>query len=301
MSPGVLLSMLYCGAAFGGAFLFMRIAAPDLPAPMFAFLRVGIASLVLLAVGGRGRLAAIARDWRGFAVLGIFMTAGPFLLFAYAERFITAGLGSIINATTPMWTVVVASAWLRQRPSARRVTAVPIGFLGVGVIVGLEGLHVSEDAELGVLAAVVGASLYSVGLTFVRRHMGHQDVLGLAIGQLVAATVLLAPLAAMTAADARPQVDSLLAVLGIAIVSTAIAWPVLFRLNQTVGPLATSTVTFLNPVFGVLWGTLFLSEVVSPTLLAGSALVFISLALILGVRVPATVRARIRLPTEPSA
>ena len=92
MSPGVLLSMLYCGAAFGGSFLFMRVAAPDLPAPAVAFLRVGIAATVLLIVGGPRLLGDLRRHWRGFVFLGVFMTGAPFLLFAAAEQSITAGL-----------------------------------------------------------------------------------------------------------------------------------------------------------------------------------------------------------------
>ncbi len=298
MRPSVLIAMLYCGAAFGGSFLFMRVAAPDIPAPIVAFGRVGIASALLLTVvlvGGSGRraatLRAIAGDWRGFTVLGIFMTAGPFLLFAFAERSITAGLGSIINATTPLWTVIVVSVWLRQRLTARRVAAIVVGFAGVGVIVGLEGLRIAPDAGQGVAAAVLAASLYGVGLTFARRHMSGHEPLELALGQLVAATVLLAPIAALTLGEARPQADSVAAVVGIAVVSTAIAWPLLFHLNRTVGPLATSTVPFLNPIFGVLWGALFLGEAVSPSLLGGGLLVIVSLALILELRLPARLRA----------
>jgi drug/metabolite transporter (DMT)-like permease len=296
--PSVLLAMLYCGAAFGGSFLFMRIAAPDIPAPLVAFGRVAIAATILLAVvlvSGAGRRRAtfwaIARDWRGFAVLGVFMTAGPFLLFAFAERSITAGLGAIINATTPLWTVIVVSVWLRQRLTLRRIAAIVVGFAGVGVIVGLEGLHIAPDAGQGVAAAVLAASLYGVGLTFARRHMSGHEPLELAVGQLVAATILLAPVALATLGDARPQPASVAAVVGIAIVSTAIAWPLLFHLNRTVGPLATSTVPFLNPIFGVLWGALFLGEAVSPSLLGGGLLVFVSLALILELRLPARLRA----------
>jgi drug/metabolite transporter (DMT)-like permease len=298
VSISVLLAMLYCGAAFGGSFLFMRVAAPDIPAPDVAFFRVTIASALLLAavlVSGAGRRAAtlreIARDWRGFAVLGVFMTAGPFLLFAFAERSITAGLGAIINATTPMWTVLVVSIWLRQRLTARRVAAVVAGFAGVGVIVGLEGLSIAPDAGQGVLAAIVASSLYAVGLTFARRHMSQHEPLELALGQLLAATVLLAPVALVTLGEAQPRVESVGAVVGIAVVSTAIAWPLLFHLNRTVGPLATSTIPFLNPMFGVLWGALFLGEVVSPSLLGGGLLVFVSLALILELRLPARLRA----------
>ncbi len=299
MRPLILLAMVYCGAAFGGSFLFMRVAAPDVPALVVAFGRVGIASLLLLLVAGPTALRAIARDWRGFLVLGVFMTAGPFLLFAYAERSITAGMGSIINATTPLWTVIVVSVWQRQRPTAKRVAAIAIGFGGVGVIVGLDALALAPDAWLGATTAIVAASLYGVGLTFARRRMSGHEPVPLALGQLLAASILLAPGALVSLPEARFELDSALAVLGIATVSTAVAWPVLFTINRSVGPLATSTITFLNPIFGVLWGALFLAEALSPSLLAGSALVFVSLALVLELRLPAFLRAGARAGSTP--
>lgn len=287
MSPGVLASLVYCGAAFGGAFLFMRLAAPELPALIVAFGRVTIAALILLPFAGRERLAAMRAHWRDYVVVGFFMAAAPFALFAYAERSLTAGLGSIINATTPLWTAIILAAWLRQAPTRRRVAAIVVGFVGVGVIVGLEGLQLAPDAFVSVVAATAGAASYGVALTYIRQRMGPQPPLQLALGQLIAASIMLAPLAALSAGDAAPSAESVVAMAGIALFSTAIAWPILFRLNRDVGPMATSTVTFLNPVFGALWGTLFLAETISPTFIVGALLVFASLALIFGVRLPA--------------
>lgn len=290
MTPGVILSMLYCGAAFGGSFLFMRVAAPDLPPPVVAFLRIGIAAVALLLVSGTPALRALRQDWRKFAFLGVFMTGGPFLLFAAAEQTITAGLGAVLNATTPMWTVLIVFFWLKQPLTAARIAAIVIGFAGVGVIVGTEGLRIGPDAWVGVALATVAASLYGIGLTFARRNLSGHEPLELAFGQLAAGAILLSPFALLTSGSAHPTVASGAAILGIAIFSTAIAWPLLFRLNRQVGPLATSTIPFLNPIFGVLWGALFLHEAVTPSLLGGGLLVFIALALILDVRPRRTAR-----------
>ncbi len=292
VSPSVLLSLVYCGAAFGGSFLFMRLAAPEMPAMVVAFGRVLIASLLLAPLVGRERLIEIARGWRAFIVPGLFMAAAPFALFAFAERSITAGLGAIINATTPLWTALIIAGALRQAPTPRRIAAIAVGFAGVGIIVGLEGLHLSEGALLGVLAATAGAASYGIALTWIRLRMAPLPPLQLAEGQLLMASVMLLPFAALAAGDVTPSGESLLAVLGIAFFSTAIAWPLLFNLNRVVGPMATSTVTFLNPVFGTLWGALFLAETVSPTFIAGSLLVFASLALIFDLRLPRAIRAR---------
>lgn len=301
MRPGVLLSLVYCGAAFGGAFLFMRLAAPEVPAIGVAFGRVAIAALVLLPFAGHAGVAAVRAHWRHYAFVGLFMVAIPFTLFAYAERSITAAMGSIINATTPLWTAIILALWLRQAPTARRVGAILVGFVGVGVIVGLEGITLSADATLGVAAAVVGAASYGVALTYIRRRMAPQPPLQLAFGQLVLGAAMLAPLAALSAGSTELTGEAVVAMLGIGLLSTAIAWPLLFRLNRDVGPLATSTVTFLNPVFGTLWGALFLAETVSPGFLAGAALVFVSLALILGLRLPARATARGGTPSGAAA
>ncbi len=280
----VIASLVYCGAAFGGAFLFMRMAAPELPALVVAFLRVAIASLILLPFVGRARLAAMRESWRHYAFVGLFMAAIPFALFSFAERSITAGMGSIINATTPLWTAMILVVWARQPLTARRVGAIAIGFSGVGIIVGLGGLHLTPDALVGVIAATIAAASYGIALTYIRRRMGPQPPIQLAAGQLIAATLMLLPFAAASVGEVTITTEAVVAVLGISILSTAIAWPILFRLNRDVGPMATSTVTFLNPVFGVLWGALFLSESISPTFLLGSVLVFASLTLILGIR-----------------
>ena len=280
----VIASLVYCGAAFGGAFLFMRMAAPELPALVVAFLRVAIASLILLPFVGRARLVAMRASWRHYAFVGLFMAAIPFALFSFAERSITAGMGSIINATTPLWTAIILAVWLRQAPTVLRVGAIAIGFLGVGIIVGLGGLHLAPEALAGVIAATIAAASYGIALTYIRRRMGPQPPIQLAAGQLIAATLMLLPFAAASAGEVTITTEAVVAVLGISILSTAIAWPILFGLNRDVGPMATSTVTFLNPVFGVLWGALFLSESISPTFLLGSVLVFLSLMLILGIR-----------------
>jgi len=275
---------------FGAAFLFMRLAAPEMPALIVAFGRIAIGALVLLPFVGRARLASMAALWRGYVVVGFFMAAAPFALFAYAERSLTAGMGSIINATTPLWTAIILAAWVHQAPTLRRLAAIVVGFAGVGIIVGLEGLRLAPDALAGAVAALAGAASYGFALTYMRRRMAPQPPIQLAAGQLIAASILLAPLAALSAGDAQPSGEGVLAILGLGLFSTAIAWPILFRLNREVGPLATSTVTFLNPVFGMLWGALFLAETISPTFLVGALLVSVSLLLIFDVRLPAGFR-----------
>jgi hypothetical protein len=258
MSPRVLASLVYCGAAFGGSFLFMRLAAPELPALIVAFGRVTVAALILLPFAGRERLAAMRAHWRDYVIVGFFMAAAPFALFAYAERSLTAGLGSIINATTPLWTAIVLAAWLRQAPTPRRVAAIVVGFVGVGVIVGLEGLQLAPDALAGVLAATAGAASYGIALTYMRRRMAPQPPLQLALGRSSRPP---------SCWRWRPRRTPRRA--GSVASGSFLdrCWPIL-RLNHDAGPMATSTVTF-STLFGS--GAFFLARCLSPDLVAAPA------------------------------
>ena len=179
-----------------------------------AFGRVTIAALILLPFAGRERLGALRAHWRDYAVVGFFMAAAPFALFAYAERSLTAGLGSIINATTPLWTAIILAAWVHQAPTPRRIAAIVLGFAGVGVIVGLEGLQLAPDASVGVVAATAGAASYGIALTYIRQRMGPQPPIQLALGQLIAASIMLAPLAALSVGDVVPSTESVVAMVG---------------------------------------------------------------------------------------
>ena len=238
-------------------------------------------------------LESLRANFRHHLFLGVFMAGGPFLLFAAAEHSITAGLGAIINATTPMWTVLILAVWVRQPLTVPTVAAVAIGFAGVGWIVGLEGMAIAPNAWLGVVLATCAAASYGIGLTYIRRHMAGTPPLTLAFGQLAAATLVLGPFAAAGIGEAHLTGSAVGAVLGIATFSTAIAMPTLYRLNREVGALGASTVTFLNPIFGVGWGVALLGETLSPTMLLGAALVFVALATILQVR-PAAILAAAR-------
>ena len=143
-----------------------------------------------------------------------------------------------------------------------------------------------DGPTLVAIAACVGAvTAYALGFTFARRRLPHVEPTTIAFGQLLGAAVVLAPGALLTLPTVGPGSDVVLALLGLAVFSTAVAWPLLFRLVATIGPTASSTVTFLAPAFGIAWGALILGEPVGPSLLVGGALIVASIALVTGVRV----------------
>ncbi len=279
---GFLLILL--GAIFGASFLFMRVAAPILGPVVVAEGRVLVASVVLLVVAGRRVLPELRASWKAYAFLGLVNTALPFALISFAELQINASLASLLNAATPLSTTIVVAIWMRQGLTPRRLLAIVVGFVGVGVLVGWSPIELTPATLVAVLASLGATVGYAVGLTYSRRRFGGVSPLTVAIGQLVAASVILAPPALATLPATAPTLEAILALLALGTLCTALAWPLLFRLLAAVGPTASSTVTFLVPVFGVTWGALFLGEPLAPGTFAGAALVFVSLGLIFDVR-----------------
>jgi drug/metabolite transporter (DMT)-like permease len=281
MSARHLATLLFIAAMFGASFLYMRVASPVVGPWIVAWFRVVIAALVLLAVVRRPGLAQLRRDWRPFLFLGLVNSAIPFAFIAFAEQTIGASLAAVLNATTPLATAVLAAFFLAQPLTAARIGAIGLGIAGVGVVAGLGPLTLDPPTLLAIGAMVAGASSYGVALTFVRRRFSGRDPVVLTFGQLVTAAVILAPGAAITAPATVPGPEVVVSIVLLATLSTALPWPLLFRLVGAVGPMATSTVTFIMPVFGVLWGVLLLGEELGPGLVAGAALILASLVLIL--------------------
>ncbi len=267
-------------AIWGAAYPLLRVSSPQFGPVALVVVRLAIASLVLLPFVKW--TPSSLQHWRKLLVLGLINTAVPFALFAYATLTITGGLASVINATTPMFGALVAYFWLHERLDALRVAGIAIGFGGVLYIVGGEiGTH-AEDSLLGVLAAVVGAAMYGVAANFTKRQLGALNARLVAAGNVVAALLLMAPFAWMSWPAAPPSATAWWAVIALGLFCTALAYLLFFRLLSRVSASQAITVTFLIPVFGILWGALFLDEPVTAGLLVSAVVVLVGVALATG-------------------
>jgi drug/metabolite transporter (DMT)-like permease len=296
VKPRDLLDMLLLGAIWGGAFPLLRIASPAFGPVALIGVRTAAASIVLLALLGR-REVLLARRGRLF-VLAMLNTAVPFTLFSYATLSINAGLASMLNATTPMFGSLVAFLWLGERLSTLRVLGILVGFAGVGSIVwGEIGLH-GSGAALGFGAGLLGAAFYGVAASYARRQLGDLEPLAIAAGCVTGSALVMVPAAwfAWPAVMPGPAAWVCAALLGL--ICTAYAYVLYFGLLPRVGVARSVTVTFLIPVFGILWGALFLHEKVSSALLASCALVLVGTALAMGLADSALSHARGRLPAD---
>lgn len=273
------LLVLVIAGLFGSSFTWMRVAVPEFGPAVLAEARVVIAALVLVLFVGRRGLAALAADWRGHLLLGLFGAALPFVLIGAAEQWITASLATVLNASVPLMTTVGSAVWLGEPLSRRSAVGIGAGITGVAMITGLPLGDQGMQALWGSVAVLAAALSYSVALVYTRRAFASADPLQTAIGQLVCASVLLAPAAIARIPLSPPTLPAELSVLMIAIPGTAVAWPLLFRVVAQSGPLAASTVTLVAPAFGLLTATLVLGENVETRAIPG--VVMISLALLL--------------------
>lgn len=266
----ILLSLLW-----GGSFFFVEVALSGLPAVSVVFGRVALGALCLAAMLG-GRLPGGVAAWRALAVMGALNCALPFCLFALAQGEISGALAAILNATTPLWTVVVAHLAGAEALTARRVAGLGFGFAGVVVMAGG-----GVGSPFALLACLGAALSYAVASVWGRRLAGMGlRPLQAGFGQAAAAAVILAPIWLVVDHPwalpmPGPQVWGALA--GIALLSTALAYALYFRLLESAGAVNLALVTFLIPVSAAALGAVFLGTQLGLPHLAGFALIAVGL------------------------
>ncbi len=282
-----LLELIALAAAWGGSFLFMRVAAPEFgPAPLIE-LRVGLGALVLLPLAIlRGRLGIMARHWKAIFMVGLFNAALPFLLYAYASLSLGAGFLSVANAVTPVWGAVIGWLWLRDRLPAMRVLGLAIGFLGIVVLVWDKLQFQQGGTGPAVLAAIAAPFFYGIAANWTKRFLSGVDALANATGSMLGASLVLLPLAIAHWPQQPVSAQAWVATVLLAVLCTGAAYVVFFRLIVVLGPTAAVSVTFLVPVFGVFWGVTLLGEALTPNILAGAGIILVGTALALGLLRP---------------
>lgn len=296
MNTANMLRLVALAAIWGGSFLFMRICAPVLGPAVLIEYRVAFAAVFLALVGwvlhlrGKSAPLAVRTHWKHYLILGLFNSALPFVLFAFAARTLSASVLAVLNATAPMWGALVGAVWARQRISPRSALGLLLGSAGVALLVGFD--HVAElpGAGLAVVAVLVAAFSYSIASQYAKSAPSVAPFAN-AHGSMWAAAILVLPLLAFIPAPGEPTVGIMAAVLTLGVVCSGIAYIIYFKLIEEVGTTSALTVTFLSPVFGILWGALFLHEIIGWHTIAGSAIVLFGTALVTGFT-PAFLRPR---------
>ncbi len=306
MSPREWSLLLALSLLWGGSFFFNGVAVRDLPPVTVVLLRVGLAAVILnavLAVLGQ-RLPREPRVWRALFGMALLNNALPFTLIVWGQKEIASGLAAILNATTPLFTALLAHAFTQdEKLSAGQLTGVVVGFFGVVVMIGPAAVGGVQLAVLAQLACLAAARLYAIAGVYGRRFqaLGVSPMMT-ATGQVTASTVLLLPMVAFVDRPwtlAPPGPAAIGAVVGIAVLSTALAYILYFRILATAGATNLLLVTFLIPANAILLGTFALGEQLLPQHVAGMVLIGAGLAAIDG-RLVAGFHKRGALPSSRS-
>ena len=280
---------------WGGSFYFAEIALVDFGPLTVVLGRVGFGALTLLIwlYASGGRLPADARIWGAFLIMGVLNNVIPFSLIVWGQVFIDSGLASILNATTPLFIVVFAHfVTVDERLTPARLAGVVLGLAGVAVLIGPALLLQIGDGAMGQLAVLGAACAYACAGLYGRRLRGLPPLVA-ATGMVMCSAVVMVPIALLIEAPWRvqPALAAVGAVLGLAVLSTALAYWLYFRILRTAGATNLLLVTFLIPVSAVFLGALLLAERLQWTSFAGMALIFAGLAAVDG-RVFTLVRPR---------
>lgn len=265
--------LLLLAAIWGSSFLFMRISAPVFGPVWMIELRIGFAALFLAVVtfAFKKRLY-LAKHWRHYLILGILSAALPFLCYGFAAGDLTASLMSIINATTPVFGTVISAVYFKQKLARETLIGLVLGILGVSVIVGFDAELFKTDAWLSVLIVLGAPFCYGLASTFTQVSKGVEPLPN-AFGTMLMGTLVILPMLFFYRPLAEPSIEISLAVIMLGVVCTGVAYLIFFKLLNEIGTSSTLTVTFLVPVFGVMWGVIFLDEMIGWHTLIGTLLV----------------------------
>jgi drug/metabolite transporter (DMT)-like permease len=268
-------------ALWGASFLFMRVGAPALGPVFLIELRVLLAALTLLLIALiRRHSVRILHKWKQYLLLGALNAAIPFCLIATAELHLSASLAAILNATTPLFTALVAFGWLKEPFTVKKFVGLVVGILGVTVLVGWDPHDTGDFLFWSILSSLLAALFYGVAGVFSSRFFQGETSMDMAIGQQLGAALLLLPFSAFLLPSAMPSTEVVVSVLALAIFCTAFGYLLYFALIQQVGPVRTLTVTFLVPFFGIVWGAVFLGEAVTGGVALGLLLILLSVGLV---------------------
>lgn len=279
---------------WGSSFLFIRMAVPTYGPGALIALRVGSAALVLLlfALVRRQRLA-----WRGrvgtLLLIGILNSTLPFFLISFAEIRLDPGLAAILNATTPLFTALLAARFSRhaeERLTVSRLMGIVLGITGIGILFGGGAIPHDLIGEISAAAVLFASLSYGLAAIVTSRKLADMPPPQIALGQQSFAFLTAVPLAVGLHPSAVPPTYATLAVVALGVLGTAVAFNIAYWLIQHAGPTRATSVTLLVPVFALLWGWLFLGEAIGWSALLGLAAVLASIRLVMRPAKPNTAR-----------
>ena len=267
--------LILLGAVWGSAFMFIKISADDFGPILLVNLRLLLAGALFLPFLLRKKyLAHFKSHFPGILILSIFSNAFPFTMFSYASLGATSNMLGILNGTTAFMTMVVAYFWLKESITPKQIFGIILGFLGILVLVN----PANGSATIGASGfALVGALSYSFSGVYIQKYQLNANKFVLIGWAMLFGGLFLTPLSFFNLPDQMPDNNAIAALLWLGIVSTGIAYLGYIRLIEQIGAVRTSTVTYLLPVFSIIWGSIFLQEKITWIIFGGFIFVMIGM------------------------
>ena len=259
------------GAVWGSAFMFIKIATPELGPIALVNIRLAVAGLIFIPFLLQEKyLKHFRSNLKNILVLSIINTALPFTLFAYASLESTSSMMTILNGTTAIMAVVISTIWLKISLNFFQIGGVFIGLFGIVVLANPDNVYISTKATIFCLAA---AFCYALSANYIQKFAYKTNTTVLIGWSLVIAAILLIPLTLLNLPAKFPSTNVIFSILWLGVISTGIAFLGYVRLIEKVGAVKTATVAYFIPVFGVIWGYVFLGEPITLQILIGMMLI----------------------------
>ena len=284
MSPADLAKLVFLSAIWGGSFIFLRVAVPELGPLLTAMLRTTLAGIALLAFAySTGVTMHWRRNFKPFAVVGFFAGVLPFTCFSFAALHLPAAHSAVLNATAPLFGAGFSVVWLGERLTARKLAGLALGITGVAILVGAGTLPLDTATLVSIAACLLAAASYALSSIIVKKtgRPGGIHPIAMATGSLALGGLMMVPTIPFALPDSMPSLLAIGCIVGLSLLSSGLAQAIFIPLIVKIGPTRAMCVSFLIPLFSMLWGFIFLHEAVRTSTLVGAGVVLMAMALVL--------------------
>ena len=277
------IELLILSAIWGSSFLFLRIASPEFGPIFLIEMRVASGLIVLLPICLLlGKIQELKENWKMIFILSLSNMTIPFCLFAYSALNMGAGILSIINATVPFFTAIIAFLVYQQRMTRYGLIGLMVGFMGVAVLVFDPSESSGVTNDLAIPSALFACVLYGVALNIVSHKLQGVSGISITTGALFFSTIVLIPFAVIERPEVMPQGSVWFSVLALGVVCTGVGYILFYRLIARIGSQQAIMTTYLIPIFSILWGNLFLAESITLFMIFGGMLVLMGVGMTTG-------------------
>ena len=267
----------FLGALWGSAFMFIKVATPEFGPIALVNTRLLIASLIFLPILLQKKYIHLLKPiWKQVLVLSIMNNAIPFTLFSYASFGADSNILAILNATTAFNTMIIAYLWIGESVSLKQLFGLILGFIGIFILVNPQN---SDTTLIASLSALLAAFFYSYSTVYIQRQSVNANKMVLIGWSIVFSAVFMIPVSILTLPEALPSASAIGSAFWLGAVSTGLGFLGYVRLIDKIGAVRTSTVAYFLPVFGIIWGSIFLDEKITSTIILGCLIVLIGIYL----------------------